>query len=109
MPKLFGHESDVPSATRFVYDSRAEHFWDGSAVLVHQYDTVLGLGQDAWDIYMIFGPETKWEDSLPPAPSFWMHQLHLPARAGISGSMLQPDVFAAYADSVLRADARSGS
>jgi hypothetical protein len=103
VPKLFGHESDVPNATRFVYDSRAEHFWDDSAVLVHQYDTVLGLREDAWDIYMIYGPEMRWDGSLPPAPSFWMHQLHLPVRSGISGSFLDPTIFAAHADSALAA------
>jgi hypothetical protein len=107
VPKLFGHESDVPNATRFVYDSRAQHFWDDSAVLVHRYDTVLGLGQDAWDIYMIYGPEARWDGSQPPAPSFWMHQLHLPSRSGISGSFLNPAVFAAAADSSLRTSASS--
>ena len=102
VPKLFGHESDVPTATRFVSDPRAQQFWDDSSVLVHEYDSVLQLGQDAWDIYMIYGPQTRWDGRLPPAPDFWMHQLHLQSQPKASGSFLQPEVFAAHADSALR-------
>lgn len=65
VPKLYGEASDVPTATRFVSDPRAQHFWDDSSVLVHQYDTVLGLGQDAWDVYMIYGPQAQWDGALP--------------------------------------------
>jgi hypothetical protein len=101
VPKLSGHESDVPTATRFVTDARATHFWDASSVLVHRYDAVLGLGQDAWDVFMIYGPAARWDDSVPPHPDFWMHQLHVPARSGVSGSRLDPDVFAAQATSLL--------
>lgn len=108
VPKLYGEESDVPTATRFVPDARAQQFWDDSAVLVHQYDTVLTLGQDAWDLYMIYGPRAQWDGPLPPAPDFWMHQLHLPRRAGLSGSFLDISAFAARADSALRTIPASG-
>jgi hypothetical protein len=108
VPKLFGEASDVPTATRFVPDPRAQHFWDDSAVLVHQYDTALGLGQDAWDVYMIYGPQARWDGALPPPPDFWMHQLHLPARPGASGSFLNAQVFAAHADSALQTRTPAG-
>lgn len=108
VPKLYGQASDVPTATRFVSDPRAQHFWDDSSVLVHQYDTVLGLGEDAWDVYMIYGPQARWAGAVPPAPDFWMHQLHLPPRAGASGSVLNAQVFAAHADTALRTRAPAG-
>jgi hypothetical protein len=102
VPKLFGHEQDVPVATRFVPDSRATHYWDGSSVLVRGYDTVLGLGEDAWDVYMIYGPTTRWNDIAPPKPDFWMHQLGSPTHPRVRGPFLEPRVFAAHADSLLR-------
>ena len=96
VPKLYGHESDVATATRFVPDPRARHYWDGGAVLVRQYDAVLGLGQDAWDVYMIYGPNVRWDAAAPPRPDFWMHQLHSSV-----GVFLDPNTFAAHADSLI--------
>jgi hypothetical protein len=102
VPKLSGHEADVPTATRFVPDARATHYWDGSGVLVRGYDSVLGLGEDAWDVYMIYGPAARWDGPAPPPPAYWMHQLGSPARTRVRGPFLDPAVFAVHADSLLR-------
>ena len=102
VPKLGAHESDVPVATRFVADRRASHYWDSASVLVKAYDPVLGLHQDAWDVYLLYGPDARWDGPTPPRPSFWMHQLHLPAGPDASGSPLDPAVFAARTDSLLK-------
>jgi len=83
-------------ATRFVPDSRATHFWDASKLLVHGYDSVLGLGQDAWDVYLVYGPTARWDGPTLPRPDFWMHQLSTTA-----GPPLDPGVFTAHADSLL--------
>jgi hypothetical protein len=103
VPKLAGQEVNVPTATRFVPDARATHYWDGQAVLVHAYDKILGLGQDAWDVFMIYGPSARWDGDAPPRPDFWMHRLHLPPTQGPSGSHMDPAVFSAVADSLVRA------
>lgn len=97
VPKLFGEEKDVPVATRFVPDARATHYWDSGSVLVRSYDTVLGLGQDAWDVYIAYGPAARWNNATPPAPDYWMHQL-----GHVNAPILDPVVFAAHADSLLR-------
>jgi hypothetical protein len=102
VPKLSGHEQDVSVATQFVPDARATHYWDASEVLVHDYDTVLALGEDAWDVYMIYGPAAVWHDAAPPIPAFWMHQLGSPSHPRVPGPFLDPGVFAAHADSLLR-------
>lgn len=75
VPKLDGHERDVPEATHTVSDPRAAHYWDGDGYLVHAYDTTLGLGADAWDVYLLYGPDARWDGPQPPAPLSWMHQL----------------------------------
>ena len=102
VPKLGGQESNVETATRFVSDSRATHYWDAPAVLVHAYDKVLGLNQDAWDVFMIFGPNARWDGPKPPVPDFWMHNLGLPKHPGANGSHIDVHVFAAQADSMLQ-------
>lgn len=102
VPKLGAHESDVPVATRFVADGRATHYWDSAGVLVQAYDQVLGLHQDAWDVYLLYGRGTRWDGPLPPVPNFWMHQLGSPLHAqGVPAPFLDPDVFAERATATL--------
>jgi hypothetical protein len=75
VPKLNGHEDNVDEATHTISDPRVTHYWDGNGYLVHAYDAVLDLGQDAWDIYLLYGPDARWDTAQPPAPRSWMHQL----------------------------------
>ena len=61
----------------------------GGALLVRGYVKPLGLGQPAWDIYMIYRAGALWEGNQPPAPEFWMHQL-----PGADAPRLDPAEFA---------------
>jgi hypothetical protein len=74
VPKRGGYEGAVDEATRFVGDPRSRHYWDEGGRLMQGYTKKLGLSQDAWDVYFIYGPEAHWGDE-PPKPDFWMHQL----------------------------------
>ena len=89
VPKLDGHETNVPEATHTVADPRARHFWDAAGYLVHAYDHTLHLGQDAWDVYLLYGPDTRWDGPDPPQPQYWMTQL-----GGAGGPTLDPKTFA---------------
>jgi hypothetical protein len=75
VPKLRGRERDVDEATHTIPDPRAVHFWDGDSYLVHAFNATLNLGQDAWDIYLLYGPNARWDTAQPPVPQSWMHQL----------------------------------
>lgn len=71
---------NVPSAARReggrIDDPRALHFLDPDARLAREYSRVIHLPgrTPAWDVYLVFGPEARWENE-PPAPTYWMHQL----------------------------------
>jgi hypothetical protein len=41
---------------------------------MRSYARRLGLSGDAWDVYLIYGKDSRWV-SEPPKPEFWMHQL----------------------------------
>jgi hypothetical protein len=101
VPKLDGQERNVPEATHTVADPRAGHYWDGNGYLLHAYDRTLGLGQDAWDVYLLYGPETRWDSSDPPAPAYWMNQL-----GGANGPTLDSQTFADHARALLRQPVR---
>ena len=81
VPMLGGQEKDVAGATPTVPDPRALHYWDGAGYLVDAYVPVLGLNERAWDVYMIYGPDARWDGATPPKPAFWMHQLRTPDHA----------------------------
>ena len=99
MPKKGGTEKDVGVATRVVPDIRASHYWDGSGVTMQQWRQVMGMTEDAWDVYFLYDRSAKWRGDLPPKPIFWMHQL-----GGLSkDNYLDPEVFAAKTNAVLEA------
>jgi hypothetical protein len=35
----------------------------------------LKLQGTAWDVYLVYDRNVRWDGADPPAPSFWMHQL----------------------------------
>ena len=96
VPVIGGKESDVPAATATVGDPRARHFWDQGGATVQAFRETLGFREPAWDIYLIYGPEARWDGPAPPAPAFWMHQLT--NRSGgprVDGPLLEGPVFGA--------------
>ena len=97
VPKLGGAEKHVPLATRFMPDPRGTHYWDEGGRLMRRYTRVLALDEDAWDVYLLYGPEARWDGDLPPAPRFWMHQLG----SGVPAPELDAQDFARRARALL--------
>ena len=91
-PKRGGTRRDVAEATGTMPDERAHHYWDEDGFTLRAFAKALELapGRDAWDVYLIYGPETRWDGPTPPAPGFWMHQLN-----GVTNAPpLDADIFA---------------
>jgi hypothetical protein len=74
VPRLGAREGNVSSASRVVAASWAQQYWDKNDLLGAQYQQALGWSDNAWDVYMLYGPKTHWTGDLPPAPEFYMHQ-----------------------------------
>jgi hypothetical protein len=68
------------------------------SLTMRAFQTVLGLGSDAWDVYLLYGPGVRWDGDLPPRPDFWMHQLE---EADRLAPFLDPYVFAERAMTLL--------
>lgn len=58
-----------------VADSRARHYIDPNGFAAKQYSPILNIPYrgPAWDVYLAYGPDVRWEDR-PPLPTRWMHQ-----------------------------------
>ena len=74
------HEPAAQREAGRIRDTRAMRFFDAEARVGKVYSSVLHLPSrmPAWDVYLVFGPEVRWEET-PPVPAYWMHQL---GRAG---------------------------
>ena len=73
VPQTGAEEKDVGVATRILPDPRIQHYWDGGGLPMRAFQTVLGLPGDAWDVFMVYRPQTNWDGDLPPQPDYWMH------------------------------------
>lgn len=57
-------------------DSRVKQLWDPDRIFGQLLSQTLNLkGLVAWDVYLVYPPNTVWDAELPPTPIFWMHQL----------------------------------
>lgn len=104
---LGGEESDVPAAMSTVRDPRALQYWDATGFLTRSYKTTLGLGEPAWDIYMIYPAGVRWDSTEPPPPDFWMHQLGPPERPRAKAPFLDATVFGARLAETIRRSGQS--
>lgn len=99
VPKTGAEEKDVGVATRIVPDPRVVHFWDERGLTMRAFQEVLGIQEDAWDVFMVYAGNARWEGELPPKPDYWMHQL-----GGVESiaPFLDPEVFAEHANTLLK-------
>ncbi len=60
-------------ATRYLTDARVQHFWDTWKFSMNEYTRLLRYprGQEAWDIFVLYGPGRRWEQGSPQ-PETWM-------------------------------------
>jgi hypothetical protein len=70
-------EEDARMAAAFVPDPRATHFWTETPAPGNLFNNPLkplGLGPlSAWDSFLLFEPDTRWEEAVP-APAHFMHR-----------------------------------
>jgi len=82
------------ASMKLVSDKRARHFWDGEGWLGKHYGKTLKLPGNrifAWDVYLVFDGQAKWEKT-PPVPTEWMHQLGGLDQRSLDGDKLREAV-----------------
>jgi hypothetical protein len=71
---------DVPPAAELLQNSDVRHYWNPSGAFGRALSEGAGLTSDgkpvyAWDVWLVYGPETTWDGKTPPKPRLLMHQL----------------------------------
>lgn len=87
------NEDRVPAATTKLLDERVSHYWDAKGELKKAYQRALKMDEPAWDVYYVYGRDAEWTGDLPPAPVYYMHQLHsLPPERMLNGTKLAEEM-----------------
>jgi hypothetical protein len=71
---------DVEEAARLLHNPHVQHYWNPSGAFGRLLSHAVGLKNSerpvyAWDVWLIYGPEAKWEGTDPPRPRLLMNQL----------------------------------
>jgi hypothetical protein len=71
---------DVPEAATLLRNDHVRHYWNPSGSFGEELSQGLGLkvdGEDvdAWDVWLVYGPDAVWDGMSPPKPEYFMHQL----------------------------------
>jgi hypothetical protein len=72
---------DVQKAGQLLENSNVHHYWNVSGDFGRLLSRAVGLKNDdgqevyAWDVWLLYGPDAKWEGTDPPRPLLLMHQL----------------------------------
>ena len=69
-PKNGGRQQDVGRVTLIVTDPRAAQYWDGHRVLTDAYDRMLALSGPCAGIFMLYGPQARWNGTAPPRADY---------------------------------------
>ena len=90
VPALRSDKEDrVPAATTKIADGRASHYWDAEGETKELYRRLMKMEEPAWDVYYLYGRDAEWKGERPPAPAYYMHQLHsLPPERMLDGDKL---------------------
>jgi len=76
VPVLGAQEKHVPDAIPLLDGPRVLHYWDEVGKSgIHFGDSLETDGMYAWDVWLAYGPDDEWMETVPPRPEFWMHQL----------------------------------
>lgn len=69
-PKNGGREQDVAAVTGLVTDPRAAQYWDAQRAVTDAYDRMLTLTGPCAGIFMLYGPQVRWQGATPPEPTY---------------------------------------
>lgn len=80
-------------ASAYLADPRVEHFWDLWSFGLNAYTRQLRYpaGETAWDIFVLYGKNVKWESS-PPEPAVWLQNRDVPLGVKYSQPLLKREL-----------------
>jgi hypothetical protein len=75
VPTLGAREEHVADTIPLLDGPRVHHYWEDSGIIGNHYRDVMEVDVYVWDFWAIYGPTATWEETLPPKPDYYEHQL----------------------------------
>ncbi len=75
VPALGAREEHVADTIPLLNGPRVHHYWEDTGIIGSHYSDVMDVGMYVWDFWAIYGPDARWEGTLPPMPDYYEHQL----------------------------------
>jgi protein-disulfide isomerase len=80
VPVIGAKAKDVMPAARLLENSQVRNYWNASGEFGRALAKAVELKNDkevvyAWDVWLLYGPDTEWVGTSPPQPKLLMHQL----------------------------------
>lgn len=75
VPTLGAKEEHVADTIPLLNGPKVHHYWEESGVIGSHFTEVMEVGMYVWDFWAIYGPDARWEGTLPPKPDYYEHQL----------------------------------
>ncbi len=107
VPVIGAKEIDARRTCKLLTHGQVTHYWDGAGDFGRTLASALALKTKkgdpvyAWDVWLLYGAETKWTDTLPPRPRKMMHQLNALSE-GSSYDFFDANEFALQVGSALK-------
>ncbi len=76
VPELHAKSQDIGPTVSLLPGKFVSRYWDPNQSSERVFKKMLNTAGLAWDVWMIYGPEQRWNGAVPPMPEFWMDQLY---------------------------------
>ncbi len=75
VPALGAKEEHVAQAIPLLDGPNVTHYWEDSGIIGMHYHDLFEVRAYVWDTWSIYRPGVTWDQTLPPMPDYWEHQL----------------------------------
>ena len=75
VPTMGAKEQHVIETIPLLQGPRIHHYWEDSGIIGQHFSETMGVSMYVWDFWAIYGPDARWEGTLPPKPWYYEHQL----------------------------------
>ena len=75
VPTMGAKEHHAADSIPLLDGPRVHHYWEESGIIGQHYTEVMDVNMYVWDFWAIYGPDAFWEETLPPKPDYYEHQL----------------------------------
>jgi len=97
VPALGAKEKHVADTIPLLRGPNIRHYWEDTGIIGILYRDAFDVPMYVWDFWSIYGPDARWDETLPPLPGYFEHQLGVTSGSSVGFSreqILNPERFA---------------